>query len=411
MDRVLDACRRLPPLVADVALTAVLAVVTIVGVVVESRADDLPLSAYGMVLLAGQLVPLAWRRRAPVVVVGIVLACTIAYGMASMPDPPIMFPSLLALYSVAAYRPRSISVPVALVTAAAALLGVFFGDATDLADVTTGYFTGITSLLVGDAVRAQRERATWLDERRADEARQAARDERVRITRDLHDVVAHHVSVIAVQAEAAQEVLATQPERAGVAMANVADTARTALTELRRVLGVLRSDASLVPQPDLTALDDLVASVRGAGLPVTVLSTGEQRPVGVVVELTAYRVVQEALTNVLKHAGPCRAEVGLAYGDDELVVTVTDDGGGSRLVAPRPVVAAEVSSSGVNGRAADPGGEGTVARRHGDSGGQGQGLIGMRERVAVIGGRLDAGLRPGGGFTVQARLPLTPSAR
>src|SRR5262249_9140117 len=140
------------------------------------------------------------------------------------------------------------------------------------------------------------------------------------------DVVAHHVSVIAVQAEAAQEVLATQPERAGAAMANVADTARTALGELRRVLGVLRTDVSLAPQPDLATVDELVASVRGAGVPVTVHARGEARPVDPMVGLTAYRVVQEALTNVLKHAGPCRASVDLEYGDDDLVVTVRDDG-------------------------------------------------------------------------------------
>jgi signal transduction histidine kinase len=160
-------------------------------------------------------------------------------------------------------------------------------------------------------------------------------------------------------------------------MGNVADTARAALGELRRVLGVLRSDAKRTPQPDLAALAELVASVRGAGLPVNVRTTGDERPVDALVGLTAYRVVQEGLTNVLKHAGPCQADVALDYGSDELVVSVVDDGEG--LAQPA-----------VNGD------------------GSGQGLAGMRERVAVAGGVFAAGPRDEGGFAVRATLPLQP---
>jgi signal transduction histidine kinase len=179
-----------------------------------------------------------------------------------------------------------------------------------------------------------------------------------------------------VQAEAAQEVLAARPDRAGAAMETVADTARGALAELRRVLGVLRSDATLAPAPDLAAVDELVASVRQAGLDVEVRTEGEARPLSGVVSLAAYRVVQESLTNVLRHAAARRAEVALAYGDDALVVTVSDDG---------------------RGAGASP-----------DAGAGGHGLAGMRERVTVLGGRLDAGPRDGGGFAVRARLPLAP---
>jgi signal transduction histidine kinase len=156
-------------------------------------------------------------------------------------------------------------------------------------------------------------------------------------------------------------------------MGNVAETARTALGELRRVLGVLRSDATLAPQPDLTSVDDLVTSVRQAGLAVDVRTEGAARPVTGVVGLAAYRVVQEALTNVLRHAAARRAEVALAYGDDDLVVTVSDDGRGP--------------AGGAAG---------------------GHGLAGMRERVTVLGGSLDVGPRAGGGFAVRARLPLGP---
>ena len=194
--------------------------------------------------------------------------------------------------------------------------------------------------------------------------------ERLAIARDLHDIVAHHVSVIAVQAEGAQSVLETRPERAGQAMADVADTARTALAELRRLLGVLRSEGGVAPQPGLDAIDDLVDSVRHAGMDVT-LSRASDTDVDEVAGLTAYRVVQEALTNVLKHAGPCATDISVAVRDDALVVSVVDDGRGPGAV---------------NG---------------------GHGLIGMRERVAVLGGTLDAGAGDHGGFVVRARLPLS----
>ena len=196
----------------------------------------------------------------------------------------------------------------------------------------------------------------------------------MRIARDLHDVVAHHISVIVVQAEAAQEVLATHPDRAEGAMAAVADTARSALGELRRMLGLLRSESGRAPQPDLAAVEDLIASVRGAGLVVELRTTGTVRPVDAVVGLTAYRIVQEALTNVMRHAQARLAWVDLTFGDEELVVRVADDGRGG------------------DGKASDQPG--------------GQGLVGMRERVALLGGRLDAGPAPGGGFAVDARLPL-----
>src|SRR5918994_1449170 len=351
-DHVLDRWRQLPPLFLDAALAAVVAAVTIVSTVVEDHNDHgVRLSAFGWALLALQLVPLVWRRRAPVVVLALSMGGAIAYGMARLPDPANMFAPALAVYSVAAHRPRSVSVPCALVVIVAAGLGVVFGDESDAADVSAGYFVGITSWMLGDIVRGQRERAAWLDARRVDEAQRAAADERVRIARDLHDVAA-------------------RPDRAQAAMATVADTARSALGELRRLLGVLRSEATVTPQPDLAAVDDLVASVREAGLDVSLRTRGNGLPVAPVVGLTAYRVVQEALTNVLRHAHATRADVELAVGDTELIVTVSDDGR---------------SGASVNGT--------------------GHGLVGMRERVSMLGGHLDAGPRPEGGFRVRAQLP------
>jgi signal transduction histidine kinase len=374
VDRLLQRWRQLPSWVADAAVAAAVAVVTVTSIVVGD--DDDPsehMTALAWGLQGLQVVPLLWRRRAPVVVLAVVSVAAFAFGMAALPDPAIPFGLGVAVYSVGAYRARPVSVPCAAAIVVAAALVLAFDRQADAADVAVNYFVGVTSWLVGDTVRTQRERAAWLLERRDDEARRAVADERLRISRDLHDVVAHHISVIAVQAEAAQEVLAADPQRAGEAMATVADTARTALGELRRALGVLRSDATLVPQPGLAALEDLATSIGQAGLAVDLRTTGEARVVDGVVGVTAYRVVQEALTNVLRHADARHAAVDVAFGAGSLVVTVDDDGRG-------PLV-----------DGAAPGGHG---------------LVGMRERLAMLGGDLATGPAPGGGFRVRARLPL-----
>lgn len=373
VDRLLQRWRRLPPWAADVAITAAVAVVTATSIVVGDDDPSERMTALAWGLQALQVVPLLWRRRAPVVVLAVVSVAAFAFGMAALPDPAIPFGLGVAVYSVGAYRPRRVSVPCAVAIVVAAALVLAFDRQADAADVAVNYFVGVTSWMVGDTVRTQRERAAWLLERRDDEARRAVADERLRISRDLHDVVAHHISVIAVQAEAAQEVLAANPQQAGAAMATVADTARTALGELRRVLGVLRSEAALVPQPGLAALGDLASSMGQAGLAVDLRTTGETRPVDGVVGLTAYRVVQEALTNVLRHADARHAAVDLAFDTRSLVVTVDDDGRGPTVDGSPP---------------------------------GGQGLVGMRERLAMLGGDLDTGPAPGGGFRVRARLPL-----
>jgi signal transduction histidine kinase len=373
--RLAEHVRRLPPVVVDAALAVVVGIVTVTSIIVTDANDDSErMTSWGWTLLAVQLLPLVWRRRSPLVVAFVTGMASLAFGMANLPDPAIQFPLVLALYSAAAYRPRSMTVPLVLsvivvVTGAA----VIFDEQADAADLAVNYLVGIGSWVVGDSTRSQRERNAWLAERQHEEARRAAAEERVRIARDLHDVVAHHISVIVVQAEAAQEVLAVAPERAERAMRSVADTARAALGELRRMLGVLRSEAGLAPQPDLAGVADLVASVDRAGLAVELRTWGSERPVGGVIGLTAYRIVQEALTNVLRHAHAERACVELGFDDDALVVRVTDDGRGT--------------------------GEGSSV-------GGGQGLVGMRERVAMVGGQLRIGPGSDGGFVVDARLPL-----
>jgi signal transduction histidine kinase len=216
---------------------------------------------------------------------------------------------------------------------------------------------------------------------REDRARRAVTEERLRIARELHDVVAHSMSVIAVQSGVGHHVLDTQPEEARRALAAIETTSRAALIEMRRLLGVLRQEgeprAALAPAPGLADLPFLLEQVTQAGLDVTLTMLGEVPQVSAPVDLTTYRIVQEALTNILKHGGPT-AQVRITYSEAEVYVEVLDDG---RPRAPRPAAARSDL---------------------------GHGLIGMRERVAVFGGRLSAGTRPGGGYRVAAHLPLSP---
>ena len=415
VDALLDRWRRLPPLVADVALAAVVAAVTVVSILVDDRNDpERHVTWWGWALQAVQYAALVWRRRAPAASAAVVTVAALVYGVANLPDPPIIFALALAVYSVASLASRRVSLPFVVGIMAAGLVAFALDRQADAADVAVNYVVGITSWAVGDSMRGQRERSAFLADRQRAETERAAADERVRIARDLHDIVAHHLSVVVVQTEAAQEVLAGDPSRAGAAMAAVGDTARTALTELRRALGALRAEAGRAPQAGLDGLDDLVASVRAAGLAVD-LRTGagagrggetggvrgpgsdggglhdplgdqgagdgdatvepDRVPVGGVVGATAYRVVQEALTNVLRHADARRACVEVDVEGDALVVRVSDDG-----------------------RGCDP-----AAAPSDDAG---QGLVGMRERVAALGGELAAGPAPAGGFVVRAVLPL-----
>jgi len=236
--------------------------------------------------------------------------------------------------------------------------------------------------LIGFAFHERNRRTAELTERaeRAErtlesEARAAVAEERARIAREMHDVVAHSLSVMVVQAEAAEAMLDADPARARRPLAAVQQTGRDALGELRRMLGVLREradeDAALAPQPGLDGLDALVDQVRWAGLPVSVRVEGDPRPLPSGIDLSAYRIVQEGLTNALKHAGPATAQVVLRYGETEVELEVRDDGRG----------------------------------RAGGADGGGHGLLGMRERVAVCGGDLSAGPLPEGGFALTARLP------
>jgi signal transduction histidine kinase len=344
---------------------------------------------YALALL--HTLPLAARRRFP----GAVLALSVASGLAvaALGLPPVVLglAILVAVYSVAAYGSRWL----ALAGLAAAELG---SAAVQLTPgrfqaptvVSNGLVIGAAWLLghfvgVRRAYTARLEQTAELERARAELARQAVAEERLRLARELHDVVAHSISVIAVQSGVGAHVAKTQPEEAAKALAAIEATSRAALTELRRLLGVLREDSQpqgdLTPVPGLGDLDGLLAEVAKAGLAVRLRVEGTPSPLPAGVDLSAYRIVQEALTNVVKHAGPARAQVVVGYHDHDVTLEVTDNG------------------SGFGARTDD--GQARV----------GHGLIGMRERVAAFGGDLEVGPQPDGGFRVAARLPLAADRR
>jgi signal transduction histidine kinase len=341
---------------------------------------------YALVLL--HTLPLAARRRFPGTVLGISVASGLAIGALGLP-PFFLGPAILvAVYSVAAYGDRWVS----LAGLAAAELGLAAVQLTPgkfeapVVWVQFALIIGAAWLLgyfVGDrhvyAARLE-ERTAELEQAREELARRAVAEERLRLARELHDVVAHSMSVIAVQSGVGAHVAESRPEEVGKALSAIEATSRATLEELRRLLGVLRQDsepqASLAPVPGLADLEGLLGEVAKAGLAVRLQVEGTPSPLPAGVDLSAYRIVQEALTNVVKHAGPAQAQVTIGYRDRDVTVEVTDDGRG----------------------AAAPTGDGR--------GGTGHGLVGMRERVAAFGGDLETGPRPGGGFRVAARLPL-----
>jgi signal transduction histidine kinase len=248
--------------------------------------------------------------------------------------------------------------------------------------------------LIGDNLRTRRaylaqlnERAMLLEREREEQAARAVTEERSRIARELHDVVAHHVSVMVVQAAGARSVIDRDPGEAAAALSAVESTGRQALVEMRRMVGVLRTgrwEDSRSPLPSLDRLDELLAQVREAGLPVELSVEGERRSLPAGVDLSAYRIVQEALTNSLRHAGKATSRVRLRYGRRDLAITIADDGLGARAAARE-----------ADGHGRDDGGHG---------------LLGMRKRVALFGGRLEAGPGPSGGYVVAAWLPIDGAA-
>jgi signal transduction histidine kinase len=377
-----ERLRRVDPLIWDSLLAAALLVLGVLGATFGGNAPDgTPRATPGpeaYVLLVLGCVPLAFRRRRPVTVLALVGAATAALA-ARETGADLALSLVLASFTAAAHVDRErfqrAVVPIAVAAAVASLVLAFPG--TNWVEVLVGTtFSAGLPMLFGRIAYNRRRRIASERERAAHDAVVA---ERSRIARELHDAVAHAMSVMVVQAGAARTVIDRDPQAAKAAIARIEETGRDGLTEMRRLIGVLTApgaEADLAPQPGLAQLGVLLETVRGAGVPVEAVTRGQPLPLPPSADLTAYRVVQEALTNVVKHAGGAHARVLLDWSPDALVIEVADDG-----------------------RGGDP----EAGSGHGPVG---HGLIGMRERVALYGGSLETGARPGGGFAVRVRLPL-----
>jgi signal transduction histidine kinase len=374
------------PGVADAALAVVLAALAELEIWTLGSTDA-PRAALAAAALVAVL-SLAWRRKAPLASACVTLGA-IAFLSAfwRLDGAWIALAFLLALYSVAMHcELRSALIGAALGLGAAAL-SVAAEDNEGIGDFLTNY-SYIAVVIVGfpwvagRALRARQLRAEALEDRAEalqreseERARAAVAEERLRIARELHDVVGHSLGVIVVQAGAERATLGPAQETTRDTLLTIEETGRGALSEMRRLLDLMRRDdeeVALAPQPSLAHLDALVEKVRAAGLPVELTVEGEESPLPPGVDLSAYRIVQEALTNALKHAGPAEARVTVHYAEDEVELEIVDSGSGAT-------------------RTAD---------------GAGHGLVGMGERVALYGGTLRTGTRPGGGYSVGVRLPF-----
>jgi signal transduction histidine kinase len=336
-------------------------------------------------LAAGAGVGVALRRRGPLLFLAAVELVTALYAVLPQAENGIAWAvvAMIAIYTVAS-ESQTWTLRLGAVLSAALVVTwlVHDYDVTSLdagAIVGYGLFAAVPWMF-GRVIRIRRDRERLLEQRAltlerdvAEAARRAVEDERTRIAREIHDVVGHALGVIVVQAEGGGRLIATHPGETRRALDTIGRTGREALGEMRRLVGLLRvsdEQPDLSPQPGLAQLETLAAQMRTAGLPVEVVVEGEPALLAPSVDLSAYRIAQEALTNVLRHAGPARARVLLRYGPSAVEVSVVDDGAGPD---------------------------------HGD--GVGHGLIGMRERVTLFGGDVEAGPQAEGGYAVRARLP------
>ena len=380
------------PSAADVVLAGVLTLLLGVGAGAREPAWNL--------LGVAQLLPLVWRRVRPVQVFAVCVGAATVQWLLAFPLHPANVGLLFALYAVTVHSPvmyGRVALGVGL-TGVAMAMTRYWNDSSARAQLLTtvalaAVVFGVWALAESRRtaalyVRQLEERAAQLERDRDREAVLAATAERTRIAREIHDVVAHGLSLMIVQADGGLYAADARPDQAKKALATIGDTGRDALAEMRQLLGLLRTDPPATPstvapgndtprpQPGVSQIPELVDTVRDAGLDVELSVSGHPRELMALLGLTAYRIVQEGLTNALKHAGPgTRATVRLDYGTDALTVEVADDGRGAAAAT------------------AD---------------GPGHGLAGMRQRVSVSGGTVTAGPRPGGGYAVTAHLPYDP---
>jgi signal transduction histidine kinase len=387
-DRLTGLARRYPLLVAA-ALATVLLVLSLPPLT-RLRGSNHVLSS---VLVAAVVIPLAWRRRAPVAVCLIVLVLALVQWFTSR-ELTVCLAVLVAFYTVATHSPvRRVLAVAVLLEAATALAASNWPGASAVVAVWAGLIaTGLLAAagILGFSVRIARQarvasladRAEQLAREQEQQARLAVAAERSRIARELHDIVAHNIAMMIALSDGAAATAAASPDQAVSLMAEISSAGRSALAEMRRLLGVLREPAlpGHAPQPSLADLDNLLAGVRAAGVPTRLTVTGNPVGVPASAQLALYRMVQEALTNSLKHAPGASAEIRLSYRPDAVELEVTDDGclDGSPPASGLP--------------------------------GSGQGLVGMRERAAVFGGDVTAAPRPGGGWRVHTILRLNANS-
>lgn len=370
-----------------VAVVLAVQLLTLASPTTELIPDDVvtrPVDLGAYVIVIASTLPLLARRRAPGLALAASIVGLLVYAELAYEASYTGYPLLIALYSVVVYRGLRLGLLAGVTTFVALQLTYLFAELDrpavssllDLLVVATG-------VALGDATRnrmaAEEANQARLEQMRTEQrlrAEEAVLEERTRIARELHDLVAHAMSVIAVQAGVGAHLIDQDPTKAKSALSTIEQTSRQALVEMRRMLGVLRTSddrpADLEPQPGLHRLDAVVEQLAQSDLDVEVVVTGDPRALEPSVDLTAFRIIQEALTNAVKYAGPAHVTVTIDHGETELSLTITDDGRGASVPA---------------------------------TGRHGLGLVGMRERAAAVGGSVDAGPRPGGGFQVAAVLP------
>ncbi len=399
---------RLPVPAQDALLGLFVAVMQVQGTVAKpSDVGARPLTDLGhlgYVLLIVSGLVLVVRRRWPAPVFITAAIASLVYYTIGFSDGPGWIGLFIALYTLAAYGDGRRSLALAGVGITVLATGWLSAAADIVPRAAIGWVffriaASVMAAALGESVRSRRavaaealERARQAERTREDEARSRVDAERLRIAREVHDTVAHAIAIINVQAGVTAYLLGKRPEGAREALVTIEQTSAQALHEMRAVLGVLRdSDNGRVPHPGLGQVNELTAMAREAGLDIKLEVTSSPAPLPSAVDHTAYRILQESITNVIRHVGPTRVMVALDYGTDVLGVRVTDEGArdasGDGAGGPPP------PAGSVNGSSADPG----------------RGIVGMRERCGLLGGELTAGPRPCGGFEVNARLPLAPA--
>ena len=401
---------RLPAGAQDLLLALFVTVMQVQGTVTRAVAEsesvlrpltDLGQLGYVLLIVSGAAV--AVRRRWPVAVFAATALASLTYYALDFPDGPGWLGLFVALYTLTAHGDGRRS----LVTAAVAITVLSAGWLIAASDIEPRAAIGwvffrigasVMSAALGESVRARRyiaaealERAERAERTREEEARARVDQERLRIAREVHDTVAHAIAIINVQSGVTAHVLDKRPERARETLEAIEQTSSRALQEMRAILGVLRDDDGRVPYPGLAQIDELTARAREAGLDVDLEAPTPAPPVPTAVGSAVYRILQESITNVIRHVGPTRVTVALHYGADTLEVRVRDEGRrtGSATEATAPHPSEVRSNNGLPG-----------------SDQPGRGILGMRERCQLLGGELHASPLPGGGFTVTARLPL-----